>query len=96
MMRYPQLVYPEAAEVLAGDPHAYLFTRDLLVCPVVEKGAQAREVRLPPGRWVDAWSGQTFEGNRVVLVPAPLEQIPLFIRAQSPRLEELSAIIATF
>ncbi|WP_019586059.1 TIM-barrel domain-containing protein [Deinococcus apachensis] len=96
LMRYPGLVSPQAGAFLAADPHAYLFTRDLLVCPVVEKGAQAREVRLPPGRWVDAWSGRTFEGNRVVLVPAPLECLPLFIRADSPRLEELRVIFATF
>ena len=95
MMRYPQLVYPEAAELLTQDPHAYLFGRDLLVCPVVEKGALTREVRLPPGMWVDAWSGQAFDGNRAVLVPAPLEQIPLFIRAESPARAELLSAVAS-
>lgn len=53
-------------------------------------------MRLPPGEWVDAWSGQTFGGNRAVLVPAPLERIPLFIRADSPRLGELLEAFATF
>lgn len=96
MMRYPHLVYPEAAAFLRQDQETYLFTRDLLVCPVVEKGALAREVRLPPGFWVDAWSGETFEGNRVVLMPAPLEQIPLFIHAESPRREVLLAAFTQF
>ncbi|WP_161884134.1 TIM-barrel domain-containing protein [Deinococcus alpinitundrae] len=96
MMRYPHLVHPEAAEFLQQDEEAYLFTRDLLVCPIVEKGALAREVRLPPGLWVDAWTGETFEGNRVVLMPAPLEQLPLFIRANSPKREMLLAAFALF
>ncbi|ULH18178.1 hypothetical protein MF271_22145 (plasmid) [Deinococcus sp. KNUC1210] len=89
MMRSPYLVYPEAAEFLQQDEHAYLFTRDLLVCPVIEKGALAREVRLPPGPWVDAWTGETFEGGRTLLLPTPLERIPVFIDADSPRLTPL-------
>lgn len=96
MMRYPYLVYPEAAEFLRQDEQAYLFTRDLLVCPVVEKGALAREVRLPPGRWVDAWTGEIFEGTRSVLMSAPLDQIPVFICADSPRRNLLLAAFNHF
>jgi alpha-D-xyloside xylohydrolase len=89
LMRYPHLEFPEAAEVLRADAEAYLFGRDLLVCPVTEKGATAREVRLPPGDWVDFWSGARLEGGKAVLVPAPLERIPVFVRADSPRLNLL-------
>jgi len=62
LMRYPALEYSQAHDFLAQDPFAYLFGRDLLVCPVVEKGALAREVRLPPGEWVDLWSGARLKG----------------------------------
>jgi len=96
LMRYPGLVYPEARAFLMADPYSYLFGRDLLICPVLEKGAQTREVRLPPGRWVDFWSGAEFEGDRVVVVPAPLERIPVFIDAKSPWLETLRDIATTF
>ncbi|PYE52702.1 TIM-barrel domain-containing protein [Deinococcus yavapaiensis] len=92
LMRSPELVYPRARAFLHDDPHAYLFGRDLLVCPVVEKGALAREVRLPPGRWTDVWSGAEFEGERVVLVPAPLERIPVFVRTDSERASVLVEI----
>ncbi len=93
LMRYPALEYPEAHDFLAGDPFAYLFGRDLLVAPVVEKGAATRQVHLPPNTWVDLWSGTRFDGNRIVSVPAPLERIPVFVKAESPRLESLLAMI---
>ena len=35
----------------------YLFGPNLLVAPVVEKGAVSREVHLPPGEWFDWWTG---------------------------------------
>ena len=86
LMRYPQLEYPEARGFLESDPQAYLFGRDLLVCPVVEKGAVTRDVSLPPGEWIDLWSGAAFDGLHRFTVPAPLERIPVFVRADSARL----------
>jgi alpha-glucosidase (family GH31 glycosyl hydrolase) len=38
---------------------------------------------------VDFWSGARLEGGKAVLVPAPLERIPVFVRADSPRLNLL-------
>lgn len=93
LMRYPALEFPETHDFLAADPYAYLFGRDLLVCPVVEKGANAREVRLPPGGWVDLWSGARLSGPAVAVVPAPLETIPVFIRAGSADLELLRRVV---
>ncbi len=89
LMRYPALVWPERHDVLLADPATYLFGRDLLVCPVLEKGAETRAVTLPPGTWVDFWSGARFEGDATVVVPAPLARIPVFVRAESPQLGDL-------
>jgi alpha-glucosidase (family GH31 glycosyl hydrolase) len=86
MMRDPRLEFPDARALFASDPHSYLLGRDLFVCPVVEKGASARTVRLPPGEWLDLWSGARFAGKREYSVPAPLERIPVFVRASSERL----------
>ncbi len=96
LMRYPALEYPEARAFLTQDPHAYLFGRDLLVCPVVEKGALAREVILPPGDWTDLWSGSDFSGNARWVVPAPLDRIPVFVRRDSPRRAALLTAAAAF
>jgi len=85
LMRYPALEHPEEHDFLVRDPYAYLFGRDLLVAPVVDKGVFAREVLLPPGRWLDAWSGAGFEGPRALQASAGLERIPVFVRADGPR-----------
>lgn len=96
MMRLPALAYPEDHDRLAGDRYAYLFGRDLLVCPVHEKGAGTRDVVLPPGAWMDLWSGARFDGGGTVIAPAPLDRIPVFVRADSPRLETLRDAVAPF
>jgi alpha-glucosidase len=38
---------------------------------------------LPQGTWFDWWTGQAHTGPRYILVPAPLEQLPLFVRGGS-------------
>jgi alpha-glucosidase len=56
----------------------------LLVAPVVEQGATAREVYLPNGaRWFDWWTGEAFAGGQTVTRPAPYERPPLFAREGS-------------
>jgi alpha-glucosidase (family GH31 glycosyl hydrolase) len=89
LMRYPALEHPEAAEFLIQDPYVYLFGRDLLVAPVVDKGVETRPVRLPPGAWIDVWSGARFEGPAEVLAPAPIERIPVYVRGDSPRAQRV-------
>lgn len=72
------LVYPE----LGQHPNdEYLFGDSILVAPVVERGAVSRTVIFPPGRWVDWWSGKSYEGGKgdAVMVPAPLGVLPLFL-----------------
>jgi alpha-D-xyloside xylohydrolase len=59
----------------------YLFGRDILVAPVVEAGARTREVYLPAGaEWTDHWTGSRYPGGAPVVVDAPLERIPFFLR----------------
>ncbi|MFN3929784.1 MAG: TIM-barrel domain-containing protein, partial [Thermoflexus sp.] len=62
---------------------AFLLGAALLVAPVVEEGARSRKVFLPPGEWYDFWSDRRFTGPRMVEASAPLERIPIFVRAGS-------------
>ena len=62
---------------------AFMLGSDLLVAPVLEYGARSRRVYLPPGQWRHAWTGDLHPGGQWLEVPAPLEQIPVFIRAES-------------
>jgi len=74
------LHYPDDPRAVArGDQ--YLFGRDLLVAPVVEKGASARTLYLPRGTWYDFWTHAKLEGGREVVRPVDLATIPLYVRA---------------
>ena len=60
---------------------AYMFGPDLLIAPVMEAGAETRQLYLPACcRWVDAYTGETYEGGQQVTVPAPLGIIPVMMR----------------
>ncbi|WP_394769261.1 TIM-barrel domain-containing protein [Lacisediminihabitans sp.] len=62
-------------------PLQWMLGDDLLVCPVTEAGATEWATYLPAGEWVDAWSGDAVEGGRVVKRPAPIDEIPIYVRA---------------
>jgi alpha-glucosidase/alpha-D-xyloside xylohydrolase len=80
ILRALWLHYPHDPQALArGDE--YLWGRDLLVAPVVEKGAAARELYLPPGDWYDFWTEQPIAGGRILRRAVDLETMPLYVRA---------------
>ena len=60
----------------------YLWGRDVLVAPVLTQGAVEREVIFPEGVWVDIASpANVYQGGTKVTYPAPLEVLPMFVRA---------------
>ncbi len=59
----------------------YFFGDDLLVAPVLDRGARAREVIFPAGEWLDWWDGSRHVGPARETVAAPLEKLPLYLRA---------------
>jgi alpha-D-xyloside xylohydrolase len=61
----------------------YMFGPAFLVNPVTTAGARTRRVYLPPGGWFDFWTGLRLTGGQTVDAAAPLEQMPLFVRAGS-------------
>ena len=72
--------YPnDPVAVACGDQ--FLLGRDLLVAPVLRQGARARSVYLPNDLWYDFWTGEGFQGGRHVVAEAPLEVLPLYVRA---------------
>lgn len=66
-----------------GQLYEYFLGNELLVAPVYEKGARSRKVFLPEGRWVSYWTGEILNGNAQYMVQAPIDQLPLFVRAGS-------------
>jgi alpha-glucosidase/alpha-D-xyloside xylohydrolase len=80
MMRSLWLHYPgDPVAVARGDE--YLWGRDVLVAPVVEKGATSRKLYLPRGVWHDFWTGERVDGGREISRAVDLETVPLYIRA---------------
>jgi alpha-glucosidase len=59
----------------------FLLGEFLLVAPVIQPGARARSVYLPPGTWHDFWSTDTIRGRAHTLAEAPLHILPLYIKA---------------
>ena len=97
IMRHLALVYPADREAAAREDE-YLFGPDLLAAPVVTPGQRRRRVYLPAGEWVDLWrsaffeelnggieleGGKLIEGGRGAVLPAPLAELPLLVRAGS-------------
>jgi hypothetical protein len=97
IMRHLALAYPRDAAGAARDDE-YMFGPALLAAPVIEPGLRRRTLHLPPGQWVDLWRSATYQaqsgglrlrgaklvrGERTVSVPAPLAQLPLFVKAGS-------------
>ena len=53
----------------------------LMVAPVLHAKRKARALYLPAGTWFDHETGAALSGGRQVTVPAPLERLPLLVRA---------------
>lgn len=53
----------------------------IMAAPVYRPGVECRAVYLPEGRWCDWWSGEVFNGSTYILAQAPLEQMPMYVRA---------------
>ena len=95
-MRHLVLAYPDDPPRPIGEDE-FLFGPDLLVAPVLTPGATTREAYLPAGAWIDFWRAVAFDsarrrararrrrssiaGGRPSHVPAPLDELPLLVRA---------------
>ncbi|MBD1853109.1 glycoside hydrolase family 31 protein [Leptolyngbya sp. FACHB-711] len=72
-----------------NDPQTYELANQamlgsaILAAPIDRPGQTCRVVYLPEGTWFDWWTGQSHRGNTHILADAPLETMPLFVRAGS-------------
>lgn len=69
---------PQAAEI----EDEFLFGPHLLIAPVTKYQVRSRTVYLPAGAaWRDAWTGAELAGGQRIEADAPLERIPVYVRA---------------
>ena len=93
VMRHHALTHPQDANAVRREDQ-YMFGDSILVAPVIRPDETERTVYLPKGRWVDLWRSadaglrklkraKVLKGGREVTVPAPLEELPMFVRLGS-------------
>ncbi|GGB41629.1 hypothetical protein GCM10011380_33900 [Sphingomonas metalli] len=82
-MRALWMDFPDDARVRTiGDE--YMLGSAMLVAPVTEQGAIRRSVYLPAGSdWYDWWTGEKQAGGRTIDAAAPIDRIPVFVKAGS-------------
>ena len=62
----------------------YMFGPAFLVAPVTSQDTTSRTVYLPAGTdWYDFWTNQRYTGGQNIVAAAPIDQLPLFVRAGS-------------
>jgi len=83
IMRALPLDFPDDANVV-DNRDEYMLGPAFLVAPVTEQGATSREVYLPAGTdWYNWWTGERLKGGQTIRASAPIDTIPLFVRAGS-------------
>jgi len=83
IMRALPLDFPGDAKT-ADIRDEYMLGPALLVAPVTEQGATNRAVYLPAGTdWFNWWTGERIKGGQTIDAAAPIDTIPLFVRAGS-------------
>ncbi len=83
LMRAMVMDFGDDKEVLSlGDQ--YMFGPSILVAPVYKYGARSREVYFPASAgWYDLYSGDYIFGGHKLIVDAPYERMPLFVKEGS-------------
>lgn len=81
MMRHPYIHY-EDDPVVHGLKYQYLYGRDLMVAPVIEKKTRKWDLYLPDDEWIHLWSGDR-HSEGYTAVDAPLGKPPVFYRGAS-------------
>ncbi len=65
----------------------YMYGGDILVAPMCHKGETKRKVYLPEGcDWIEAFTGEKYQGGIEIMADAPIERLPVFVRADSEKI----------
>ncbi|MCC8070773.1 MAG: DUF5110 domain-containing protein [Bacteroidales bacterium] len=80
----PLNFYTPGSSALDDIDDQYLWGRDVMIAPVVERGQLQRRIVFPEGQWVDYSNPEkVYQGGDTITYPAPLSVLPIFVRAGS-------------
>jgi alpha-glucosidase (family GH31 glycosyl hydrolase) len=77
------LMYEQADDFLVDIFDMYYWGDNFLVVPILEQGQTSKRVNLPIGNWIHYFSNEVYAGGRTIEISAPLNEIPLFVKAGS-------------
>jgi len=63
--------------------YQYMIGDNLLVAPVLSEFENSKKLYLPEGKWLGWWDNKVYEGGQWILVDAPIDRIPLYIKQGS-------------
>ena len=64
--------------------YEFMFGKNLLVAPITEPDVKELSVYLPKTNgWYDFWTGKKYDGGQSIKADAPLDKIPIFVKAGS-------------
>lgn len=73
------MFFDHAADPVVWDhPAQFMLGDDLLINPVTRPGVDNWETYLPPGLWVDVWTGTEQMGGQVVAREVPVDVVPVY------------------
>ena len=81
IMRSMILNYQDDDECYSNDvQYQFMVGDNLLVAPVLSESDNTKKLYLPEGKWLDWWTNKVYNGKQWILVEAPIDKIPLFIK----------------
>jgi alpha-glucosidase (family GH31 glycosyl hydrolase) len=78
ILRPLYLEYPDLEEAYRH-AHEYFFGREMLVAPVLDPSGN-QTVYLPPGSWVDFFTGKRYQGGVTFTAHYAVDETPVFVR----------------
>lgn len=76
IVRLMEYEFPDAG--FEGIKDQFMLGSDILVAPVLKKGASSRKVMFPKGEWI--WKGKNYKGGTTTEVTVGLDDLPVFRR----------------
>ena len=61
----------------------YYYGPDILVAPIWRVAQYETDVVLPPGNWIDAWTGKSVKGDQTLRIVTPKHKMPIYWRKDS-------------
>ena len=93
VMRPLIMEFPQADEC-QNLSDQFMVGDSILLAPVYQPDKNKRMLYLPQGKWINYWTKEVYQGKKYIIVDAPLDTMPIFIKAGSiiPLNEKLNYI----